>query len=149
MCLFLPELLWVAFRRRAAERGFSALHLVRLALEAYEPEWRGSSLVSGFADGALYSSRIYGPGGSMPRQLRYGRRVEGLAEDDAEGFSLLVEGKDIGEVAAEASRGISARSRAIEVWGLRASVVEVERRLNRSQVRGQFSMFSARELVGL
>lgn len=85
----------------------------------------------------------------MPRQVRYERRVEGLAEDDAEGFSLLVEGKDIGGVAAEASRGISARSRAIAVWGLRASVVEVERRLNRSQVRGQFSMFSARELVGL
>src|SRR5690606_21918924 len=44
--LFLPQLLWVAIRRRAAMQGVSSLHLVRSALEAFEPDWREAELRS-------------------------------------------------------------------------------------------------------
>lgn len=144
MCLFLPELLWVAFRRRAAQRAVSALHLVRLAMETYEPDWRDASLVARFETLPV----VVDYPKVVTNDLKYMRKAASSPEDDSEGLGMLVEGKDIGEVAQEASRGIWARSEALRIWGTRAAVAFVEAELNSARAAGQIPLFTSKELVG-
>lgn len=148
VCLFVPELLWLAVRRRAAAEGVSALHLVRVALEAFEPDWREGRLVGGLAVGELKRRGRVFPRRVSKAQLFSMRNAVGPSED-RDGVGLRLLDRNIGDVAAGASRGLSARARAIALWGSNASVPLLERELIAQQLRGQVSLFSARELIGV
>lgn len=147
--LFLPQLLWVAIRRRAAMQGVSSLHLVRLALEAFEPDWREAELVPSLGEPEGPSRKRRDFPGFLSRENRHYRRVLKPREKTGGGSSGLLEGWDAEELDRAVSEGIEAARRARwEVWGRRALVVDLQRELNRALRNGQPSLFSAEELVG-
>lgn len=141
VCLFLPELLWVAVRRRAAADGVSALHVVRVALDRLLPDWREASLVSSLVP----SGRGVPP---SPHVFLRPGTVDKRREVASEALWELPVDWESSEVAAGASWGVSAHARASRVAETRDIYRWMVGQLNLAMLQGQPALFKAHELIG-